>query len=250
MGLRRISKEELKDILTLHELWLNKSPGGVKADLKYADLSFTELSGSNLSRADLRYSDFSGSSFGHSNLSYSDLSHSNFYGVIFDHSNLSYSDLRYSNFACSRFNGSNLFCSDVRFSNLEHATLLKDRLLPLTKATLSIVPQSGIFTGWKKVVDLRNKREWLLELEIIGARVNAIGSRKCRASEVKVISANVLGEDEGCFPPTFTAMRNAAFIYEIGKTYKVDNFNDDIREECGAGIHFFITRKEAEVFRL
>lgn len=39
MDNRKISNEELKLILALHEKWLNDEADGVKADLSYADLN-------------------------------------------------------------------------------------------------------------------------------------------------------------------------------------------------------------------
>jgi len=38
---------------------------------------------------------------------------------------------------------------------------------------------------------------------------------------------------------------NWEFIYEVGKTVRVDNFDENPTEECSTGIHFFITRQEA-----
>ena len=36
-----------------------------------------------------------------------------------------------------------------------------------------------------------------------------------------------------------------SFVYEVGKTISVNNFNDNRWEECSEGIHFFLTREEA-----
>ena len=36
-----------------------------------------------------------------------------------------------------------------------------------------------------------------------------------------------------------------SFVYRKGDTVKVDNFCDDRWAECAAGIHCFITRREA-----
>ena len=35
-------------------------------------------------------------------------------------------------------------------------------------------------------------------------------------------------------------------MYRVGKTVESDSYDDDIRVECSHGIHFFLTRKEAE----
>lgn len=45
-----------------------------------------------------------------------------------------------------------------------------------------------------------------------------------------------------------TSNYDKTFIYEIGKTVKVDDFDDDRWNECSTGIHFFLTREEAESY--
>lgn len=37
-------------------------------------------------------------------------------------------------------------------------------------------------------------------------------------------------------------------VYRVGKIIRPDLFDEDIRVECTNGIHFFITRKEAEEY--
>ena len=36
------------------------------------------------------------------------------------------------------------------------------------------------------------------------------------------------------------------FMYEVGKIVNPDSYNDDIRLDCTNGIHFFVTKQEAE----
>ena len=52
--LRKITTEELKEILEKHLKWSNGDPYGRKADLRYADLSSADLRYADLSSADLR----------------------------------------------------------------------------------------------------------------------------------------------------------------------------------------------------
>jgi len=67
--------------------------------------------------------------------------------------------------------------------------------------------------------------------------VNAIGSRKCRAAYIKVISGSGIGGTGTSFPN---------ITYHKGATIQADKFDDDIRVSCTHGIHFFMTRTEAE----
>ena len=55
--LRRILPDALEEILRKHLAWLNDDPGGEKADLSYADLSYADLSYADLRSADLNYAD-------------------------------------------------------------------------------------------------------------------------------------------------------------------------------------------------
>ena len=66
--LRKITQEELKEILRKHELWVVNDPNGEKADLSYADLRDANLFRANLICADLRGANLEGV-----NLNYADL---------------------------------------------------------------------------------------------------------------------------------------------------------------------------------
>ena len=58
--MKKISKDELKEILRLHALWLTDEAGGKCADLSDADLSCADLSDADLSCADLSGADLRG----------------------------------------------------------------------------------------------------------------------------------------------------------------------------------------------
>jgi hypothetical protein len=69
-------------------------------------------------------------------------------------------------------------------------------------------------------------------------RSNAFG-RKCRAAYVKVLE--VIGAEIG------VSKHDGKTQYIKGKTVRCDHWEEDWTIECGGGIHFFITRAEAEV---
>ena len=93
-----MTKEKLNEILGLHTKWLRDEPGGVRANLCYADLSGANLSRANLSGANLCYADLSGA-----NLSGANLSRANLSGA-----NLCYADLSGANLSCADLSGANL----------------------------------------------------------------------------------------------------------------------------------------------
>lgn len=69
---------DLKEVLRLHELWINDDKDGRRADLSDADLS-----GANLRGADLTGADLSGADLGRANLRGADLSGATFDDSIF-----------------------------------------------------------------------------------------------------------------------------------------------------------------------
>jgi len=146
-------------------------------------------------------------------------------------------------------NGADLKKADLSGADLKYADLRKADLREayLRYADLSGVnikypiacPEKGEFIGFKKA-DYK-----IVELKITenAKRCSATG-RKCRCSEAVVISITNLDGTE-TEVKTVKSSHDPDFIYEVGKTVKVDNFNVDRWNECSEGIHFFITRQEA-----
>ncbi len=217
MALKTYTKEELADIIAKHGKWLCDESGGERANLRYSNLSY-----SNLSYSNLRYS----------NLSYSNLSYSNLSG-----SNLSGSDLSYSNLSGSNLSGSDLSYSDLSGSNLSGSDLhLAKNILPVVLDRLYIVPTSGAFEGWKKC---RGGVIVRLLIPAKAKRSNGHG-RKCRAEYVRVLE--VIGARAG------VSIHDGKTQYTKGKIVKCRKWCEDRWEECAGGIHFFITRSEAEAY--
>jgi hypothetical protein len=98
---------------------------------------------------------------------------------------------------------------------------------------LPIVPEVGAFTGFKKLADGTIAKILIPE---DAERVGGFTGRKCRASKAIVL------EGAGY------SSHNASFIYTAGATVVPDSWDADPCVECSHGIHFFITRKEAEQY--
>ena len=107
-----------------------------------------------------------------------------------------------------------------------------------------ILPPEGNLVGWKK---LKCGEIAKLLIPTHAKRSHDFG-RKCRASEALVLEIYQDGQPaEG----EFVAHYDSAFTYSKGKTVKPTvPFDDDFTNECGSGIHFFITREEAEAYSL
>jgi uncharacterized protein YjbI with pentapeptide repeats len=145
-----------------------------------------------------------------------------------------------ANLRGANLRGADLRGANLRDVNLSGAYLRGADLRGANLSAFSLVPEQGSFEGWKKCAN-----GVILHLLITkkSKRVSSLVGRKCRASEVKVIEA--FGHKEGT---KICSMHNASFRYQVGKKVSVKDFDDDIRVECAKGIHFFLTRKEAEQY--
>ena len=129
----------------------------------------------------------------------------------------------------------NLLGANLCNANLRDADMSGVVLDELGIAILSIVPECGEFTAFKKT------REGVVELRIPAhaKRSNATG-RKCRASEAVVVSL-----PDGC--DVAHSLHDNSFVYKKNKTVKPrEPFCEDRWQECASGIHFYITRAEAD----
>jgi hypothetical protein len=200
------------------------------ADLSGADLSGANLSGANLSGANLSGADLSGANLSGANLSGANLSRANLYGA-----NLSRADLSRADLSRANLYGADLSRADLSRARLSRANLYGAKDAELVLAKQKICPTEGAFVGWKK---LQNNIICKLVIPHDAERMNAVGSRKCRAS--KVFVHEMFGATEGYDQHT------GKLLYTTGVEITPDEFDPDIRIECSHGIHFFLTRVEAE----
>ena len=222
-------KQGLQKIIKNHKKWLNNEPSGNRADLRGANLSRADLRGANLIRADLSGADISGA-----DLRWANLSGANLRGA-----NLSGANLRLADLIWANLSGANLRWADLSGANLIGANLSDISYNENTAFYALVCPEKGSFIGYKKASGK------IIELMITEkAKRSSATTRKCRCSEAVVLSiTNIDGTNfDG---EKVVSDYDKSFVYEVGKTISVDNFNDNRWEECTAGIHFFITRDEA-----
>ena len=221
---------DLKKILDEHLLWLN-GEGGSRADLSGANLRDADLRGADLSGANLRGADLSGANLRDADLSGADLSFANLSCANLSNANLSGADL----------SGANLSCANLSNANLSGASM--DQMIWDIHTVFYPLqcPDSGSYIGYKKASGL------VVELEIpADARRSSATSRKCRASKAKVLSiTDINGNPAG---GQVKSNYDPDFVYTIGETVEVSDFDDDRWNECSTGIHHFITRAEAVIY--
>ncbi|MGN6552107.1 MAG: pentapeptide repeat-containing protein [Pararhizobium sp.] len=181
------------------------------ANLYGANLYGANLYGANLSRADLSGAD----------LSWADLSGADLSGADLSGADLSGADL----------SGANLSRANLSRANLSGA---KDAALVIARTR--ILPDEGAIIGWKKC---RHGVIVKLLIPEDAKRSHAFG-RKCRAEFADVLE--VFGSDHG------VSSHDHRTTYRAGERVHCDSFDPNWMEECAGGIHFFITRAEAEAY--
>ena len=221
---------ELKTILDFHAKWLKGEPDGKKADLHGSDLSGSDLSGTKLSGANLIRANLSGA-----DLRRADLRRTNLIMA-----NLSGADLSGANLGGANFGSANLIRANLSGANLSKANLSKANLNGAENINYPIAcPEKGSFIAFKSA------KGFIVELMVPeDAMRSSATSRKCRCSKAKVMSITKPdGSDSGItsIPSGF----DSKFIYTVGETVEVEDFDTNRWNECAPGIHFFITRQEA-----
>lgn len=121
-------------------------------------------------------------------------------------------------------------------------TVSPERLFPNINDPMTC-PRTGSFTGWKKCNDAK-----IVELLIPAdaKRSSSIG-RECRCDKAVVME---IYDKNGQSVETAVSWYDDQFVYYRGKTVSVPNFDEDRFDECAPGIHFFMTRSEAESWPL
>ena len=137
-------------------------------------------------------------------------------------------DLRWANLRWANLSGANLYESDFRGA--------KNLNFPIA------CPEKGTFTAFKKA------EKYIIELEIPSDALRSSSTtRKCRCSKAKVISiTNLDGTPSDV--KSVASNYDSEFIYNLGETVEVPNFDTNRWNEYAPGIHFFITRQEAVDF--
>jgi hypothetical protein len=152
--------------------------------------------------------------------------------------NLSYADLRYADLRYADLSNADLRYADLSNANLSNVNLRNAKNAGLVFAQIQFLPETGSFEAWKIC-----RNGILVKLMIPSDAKRSHGTeRKCRASHVVVL--DVIDADEGI------STYDVSVIYRKGKTVTADSFDDNRWNVCSNGIHFFLTRIEAENYEL
>lgn len=136
-----------------------------------------------------------------------------------------------------------LLLADLRGADLRGADLSGADLsnVKADSTTAMFFPQcpDGAFIGYKK------SRGKIVKLLIpADAKRSSATTLKCRCSKAKVLE---IQEIDGS-PSEVKEVRSnfdKSFVYRVGETVFVEDFDDNRWNECSTGIHFFISRDAA-----
>ena len=188
------------------------------ANLGGADLEGAYLGGADLEGAYLRGADLRGANLGGADLRGADLRGANLEGAYF---------------GGAYFGGAYLGGADLGGADYSE----------YTSFLLLQCPIEGSFIGWKKCDG------YIVKLKICeDAERSSSTSLKCRCSKAEVLEIQNL---DGSVADITEICSNydKNFIYKVGETIEVKDFDKCRWNECSTGIHFFIDRNMAVIYR-
>ena len=141
-----------------------------------------------------------------------------------------------------------LYEADLRGADLRGACLcgaylrdanLSGANLRGARGSYMTCPTDGSFIGWKKASG------YIVKLQIPeDARRSSAGGEKCRCDKAYVAEIQNVDGTKADIEAIHSNYDNN-FVYAVGATVEVSDFDDDRWNECAPGIHFFIDRRAA-----
>ena len=207
----KIGEYTLKEIIERHHHWLEEDIEGwedMRAVLYHVNLRNADLNYANLCDADLCGAGLRGT----------DLSDANLRGANLRGANLRYANLRGADLRGANLRGVELCGTEGNLMEYRRGKILSENVI-----------------GYKKCRD-----NVIVTLEIPrGAIVFSINGTKCRTNKAKVLE--IEGANRAYSQQKYVS-------YYVGDEITIYNFNCEYNVECAEGIHFFMTRKEAEEY--
>lgn len=192
----------------------------------------TAFTDAHFYRCSFRNTSFTGIELSESVFNECDLTNARFRSCSLDNVIFTYGDLTDANFTNSQMFGIEIGASTI-VKNTQN-------LPPIA------CPEKGSFTAFKTLID-GNGDQVIAELLIPeNAERCSAATKKCRASEAKVIHLYNAKTGETVDDIKAYSTYTPSFEYEVGKTVKPKwGFDRNRWRECASGIHFFLTYQEA-----
>ena len=221
---------------TIAKTVLEALKGG--SNLCDADLRGAYLRGANLRGAYLRGANLRGAYLCGAYLCDAYLRDANLRGADLRDAYLRRADLRDADLRDADLRDADLRGADLLEANLRGASLCGANLCDAEGAYMAC-PTDGSFIGWKKASG------YIVKLQIPeDARRSSAGCEKCRCDKAYVVEIqNIDGSNADI--GMICSDHDENFVYAVGATVDVSDFDDDRWNACASGIHFFIDRRAA-----
>ena len=214
-----------------------------KADMEQAILTGSVLWNSDFKEANMKGAILTGSELCDCAFTAADMSYADLYCANLDYTVFRDADLKYARIGYAE----NSFYADFKNANLTGVDFSECSLNEeIMKGATGFhphmrCPEEGSFIGWKKC---RDNRIVKLLIPETAARTGAC-TDTCRASKAVVL--DIRDADNGSCEDAVSCC-DKDFIYRKGETVcPVEVFDARLLTD-GSGIHFFLTRTEAELF--
>lgn len=227
-------------------------------DLSEVDLSEADLSGANLIGADLSNLWLERANLSRADMTMADLSNTSLFGAVMCEVNLSGANLYNTNLKETDLYKANLFGANLLDANLRKASLKEADLCSadLRNAILCETNLSNIITDYLtigihpapegRLVGWGTKSRHMVKMEIPEDSPRSCATtRKFRcyfADVIEIDGGNTTWIDH----VRWVNRRKIVTRYEVGKRVYADSWDEDRWKECSHGIHFFLSRNEAE----
>ena len=233
--MRNISAEELREMLS-------GRAEGDRTELKECEFKDMDLTGWNLSNIDFTLSSFqnvilNGVDFCKSTVENALFDGCPMQGANFRNAVMKTASFRYCDMSRCDIRGAYLFGAVLEFANLEG--IISDEE---TKWFRLHCPEKGAFLAYKKCV---NDRMVQLLVPADALRTSAT-LPSCRCNKAKVLTIKSFDFKEN-FEEAWSLV-DEDFVYKKGEWVEVKNFNEDRWQDSTTGIHFWLTREEAEAY--
>ena len=223
------------------------------ASLNRASLNGASLIGASLDGASLDGASLIGASLNDASLNDASLIGASLIGASLNRASLNRASLNRASLDGASLNGASLNGASLdgaslNRASLDGASLNRASLIGASLPAFQLVPEEGSFIAWKAVLSERGQVLAKLEIPAEAARTSSLVGRKCRASAARVLALMLIGSGKPV-DEAYSSHAGSSFVYRVGATVVPSMpFDPDIRIECTSGIHFFITRAEAESY--
>lgn len=233
--MERISEKDFREALAARK-------AGERLAFIEKEIWDMDLSGTDLSNMDFTLSSFQNTVLNHVDFENSSVENALFdgcsmKGANFKNAKMVTASFRYCDMRECNIEGADLFGAVLEFADLEGIVSSEE-----TKWFRLRCPEKGAFLGYKKCV---NDRMVQLLIPADAKRTSAT-LPSCRCNKAKVLTIKSFDFQEN-FDEAWSLV-DENFIYKKGEWVEVKNFNENRWQDSTTGIHFWMSRAEAEAY--